>query len=65
MERGKCCHTGLRVYEAAGRDKCYFAGAAHKGEGPCGEKCPHCYREFTNLRHHVNQQHIQVKTQII
>ena len=24
------------------------------------EKCPHCYREFTNLRHHINQQHIQV-----
>ena len=26
------------------------------------ERCPHCFREFTNLRHHVNQQHIQVKT---
>ena len=24
------------------------------------ERCPHCFREFTNLRHHVNQQHIQV-----
>ena len=24
------------------------------------EKCPHCFREFSNLRHHVNQQHIQV-----
>ena len=20
-------------------------------------KCPHCYREFTNLKHHINQQH--------
>merc|ERR1712183_525965 len=25
------------------------------------ERCPHCLREFTNLRHHVNQQHIQLK----
>merc|ERR1712203_183651 len=25
------------------------------------ERCPHCFREFTNLRHHVNQQHIQLK----
>ena len=23
-------------------------------------KCPHCYREFTNLKHHINQQHSQV-----
>ena len=23
-------------------------------------KCPHCHREFTNLRHHINQQHMQV-----
>jgi len=25
------------------------------------QKCPHCHREFTNLRHHINQQHMQVK----
>jgi len=24
-------------------------------------KCPHCLREFTNLRHHINQAHMQVK----
>ena len=24
-------------------------------------QCPHCLREFTNLRHHINQQHMQVK----
>ena len=24
------------------------------------DRCPHCFKEFTNLRHHVNQQHIQV-----
>ena len=23
-------------------------------------QCPHCLREFTNLRHHINQQHMQV-----
>ena len=23
-------------------------------------KCPHCLREFTNLKHHINQQHAQV-----
>ena len=23
-------------------------------------KCPHCFREFTNLKHHINQQHSQV-----
>ena len=23
-------------------------------------KCPHCLREFTNLHHHINQQHAQV-----
>ena len=23
-------------------------------------KCPHCFREFTNLKHHINQQHAQV-----
>ena len=43
MERGRCCHTGLKVYEAAGDARCYFAGAAHKGAGPCGDRCPHCY----------------------
>ena len=26
-------------------------------------KCPHCFREFTNLKHHINQQHSQVFTQ--
>ena len=25
-------------------------------------KCPHCLREFTNLKHHINQQHAQVET---
>ena len=25
-------------------------------------KCPHCFREFTNLKHHINQQHAQVET---
>ena len=25
-------------------------------------KCPHCLREFTNLKHHINQQHAQVRT---
>ena len=25
-------------------------------------KCPHCFREFTNLKHHINQQHSQVHT---
>ena len=24
-------------------------------------KCPHCLREFTNLKHHINQQHAQVR----
>jgi len=24
-------------------------------------KCPHCFREFTNLKHHINQQHSQLK----
>jgi len=24
-------------------------------------KCPHCFREFTNLKHHINQQHSQIK----
>ena len=24
-------------------------------------KCPHCFREFTNLKHHINQQHSQVR----
>ncbi|XP_023326608.1 zinc finger protein 711 [Eurytemora carolleeae] len=24
-------------------------------------QCPHCGREFTNLKHHINQQHSQVK----
>ena len=24
-------------------------------------KCPHCFREFTNLKHHINQQHAQVE----
>ena len=24
------------------------------------QPCPHCHREFTNLRHHINQQHMQV-----
>lgn len=24
-------------------------------------KCPHCLREFTNLKHHINQQHSQLK----
>ena len=23
-------------------------------------KCPYCYRKFTNLKHHINQQHSQV-----
>ena len=23
-------------------------------------KCPHCLRQFTNLKHHINQQHAQV-----
>ena len=26
-------------------------------------KCPHCFREFTNLKHHINQQHAQVTFQ--
>ena len=26
-------------------------------------KCPHCFREFTNLKHHINQQHAQVTLQ--
>ena len=26
-------------------------------------KCPHCFREFTNLKHHINQQHAQVRLQ--
>ena len=25
-------------------------------------KCPHCLREFTNLKHHINQQHAQVRS---
>ena len=25
-------------------------------------KCPHCWREFTNLKHHINQQHAQVRS---
>ena len=25
-------------------------------------KCPHCFREFTNLKHHINQQHAQVRS---
>ena len=25
-------------------------------------KCPHCLREFTNLSHHINQQHAQVRS---
>jgi len=24
-------------------------------------KCPHCFREFTNLKHHINQQHSEIK----
>ena len=24
-------------------------------------KCPHCFREFTNLKHHINQQHAAVR----
>ena len=24
-------------------------------------KCPHCFREFTNLKHHINQQHSDVR----
>ena len=28
-------------------------------------KCPHCFREFTNLKHHINQQHSQVIGDII
>ena len=28
-------------------------------------KCPHCLREFTNLKHHINQQHAQVETKEI
>lgn len=34
-----------------------------KGGSASGSKaqpCPHCHREFTNLRHHINQQHMQV-----
>ena len=28
-------------------------------------KCPHCFREFTNLKHHINQQHSQVCQYVI
>ena len=31
-----------------------------KGSGSKAQPCPHCHREFTNLRHHINQQHMQV-----
>lgn len=32
-----------------------------EGGGSKAQQCPHCHREFTNLRHHINQQHMQVK----
>ena len=35
-----------------------------KGGGKA-QPCPHCHREFTNLRHHINQQHMQVGVQLI
>ena len=31
-----------------------------KGGQAVKVKCPHCFREFTNLKHHINQQHAQV-----
>ena len=31
-----------------------------EGGGSKAQQCPHCHREFTNLRHHINQQHMQV-----
>ena len=35
-----------------------------KGSGSSkAQPCPHCHREFTNLRHHINQQHMQVRGQ--
>ena len=34
-----------------------------KGSGSKAQPCPHCHREFTNLRHHINQQHMQVMCQ--
>ena len=37
-----------------------------KGSGSSkAQPCPHCHREFTNLRHHINQQHMQVWDQIL
>ena len=35
-----------------------------KGSGKA-QPCPHCHREFTNLRHHINQQHMQVIEQVV
>ena len=33
---------------------------AEKETSSKAQPCPHCHREFTNLRHHINQQHMQV-----
>ena len=33
---------------------------AEKETSSKAQPCPHCHREFTNLRHHINQQHMHV-----
>jgi len=36
-------------------------GSSTSSSSSKAQPCPHCHREFTNLRHHINQQHMQVK----
>ena len=35
-----------------------------KGKEQKLAKCPHCFREFTNLKHHINHQHTQVEISV-
>ena len=55
--------TDIR-YRAHWLNKYYFNRLAFWFVAPSrapASQCPHCLREFTNLRHHINQQHMQVK----
>jgi len=64
-EEGESVDDPLWVHEDESEevsDKDELRERANKsGKSEKLSKCPHCFREFTNLKHHINQQHVQIK----